>query len=135
EDGSIEPLWEGVDVMVSAEGKHVLYWKSDAPGIYRRSLDGDLARNPEELLVADFWPIGQLGGFAPVAGGVYYVSADAHGKPGPFRYFDYRSRKSVEIAPAAPAISPGFSVSPDHRSLLYAAREGVGGDIWSLALR
>jgi hypothetical protein len=71
--------------------------------------------NPEVLLVPDFWPLAQLGGYASVAGGIYYVSANADGKPGSFRYFDYASRRWTEIAPAVPGLGRGFAVSPDRR--------------------
>jgi len=65
----MERLWEGALVRESVDGKYLLYWKANTPGIFRRSLSGDLAKNPEELLVADFWPNNQLGGYAPVADG------------------------------------------------------------------
>ena len=83
----------------------------------------------------DFWPTNQLGGYAPVPGGVYYVSGDAQGRPGPFRYFSYASRKSVDVAPASIGLGHGFAVSPDQRRILFAASAEVGGNLLSLELR
>src|SRR5262249_35696707 len=114
---------------------YVLYKKTGGPGIFRRSLQGDVARNPEELLVPDFWPGGQLGGYAPVASGGYYVSGDANRKPGPFRYYDYATKKSIHVAPAVAGLERGFTVSPDRRRMLVAASAEVGGDLLLLELR
>jgi dipeptidyl aminopeptidase/acylaminoacyl peptidase len=133
--GTIERLWEGGLARESVDGKYILYWKTNAPGIFRRSLAGDLAKNPEELLIPDFWPNNQLGGYAPFSDGVYYVSGDAKGKPGPFRFFDYATRKSIDIAPPAPGLTRGFAVSPDRRQILFAASSKIGGDLLSLELK
>jgi Tol biopolymer transport system component/DNA-binding winged helix-turn-helix (wHTH) protein len=133
--GAMERLWEGALVRESVDGKYLLYWKTNTPGIFRRPLKGDVAKNPEELLVPDFWPLGQLGGYAPMAGGIYYVSSNAEGKPGPFRYFDYASRKSTDVAPAAVGLGRGFAVSPDRRHLAFAASASVGGNLLSLELQ
>ena len=133
--GPMERLWEGALDRESVDGKYILYWKTNTPGIFRRSLAGDVTRNPEELLVPDFWPLGQLGGYAPVAGGIYYVSANEDGKPGPFRYFDYASRRSTEIAPAVPGLGRGIAISPDRRHLAFAASAEIGGDLLLLKLQ
>jgi hypothetical protein len=133
--GSAQRLWEGALVQESVDGRYVLYWKGAAPGIFRRSLAGDLAKNPEEMVVPDFWPINQLGGYAPVAGGIYYVSSNAEGKPGPFRYFDYAKRRSIDVAPAVPGLSKGFAVAPDRRHIAFAASAAIGGDLLALNLR
>jgi hypothetical protein len=127
--GPIERLWEGAWVKESMDGKFVLYWKTDAPGIFRRPMAPDLAKSPEELLVPDFWPTNQLGGFEPVAGGVYYVSSDGKGKPGAFRYFDYATRRSVDVAPAVAGLGRGFAVAPDRRHMAFAARAELGGEL------
>jgi hypothetical protein len=63
--GPMECLWVGGLVRETPDSKYVLYWKTTAPRNFRRSLPGDLSRNPEETLVADFWPTNQLGGYAP----------------------------------------------------------------------
>jgi Tol biopolymer transport system component len=135
EGGSPERLWEGNQVRESGDGKYVLYLKTKTPGIFRRSAAGDPVRNPEELLVKDFWPNNQWGGYAPFADGIYYVSGDAQGRPGPFRFFSYASGKSVDVAPPVPGLERGFRVSPDRRTMVFAASAEVGGDLLSLELR
>ena len=131
--GDVGP-WTG-EICQTGDGKYALYKKSNAPGIYRRSLLGDLARNPEELLIPDFLPNGQIGGYAPVATGIYYVSGDEQGRARPFRFFDYASRKSIDVAPAAPGLERGFTISPDRRRILFPASADVGGDLLSLELK
>lgn len=133
--GPIERLWEGSLARESVDGKYILYRKTNTPGIFRRHLAGDLAKNPEELLIPDFWPNNQLGGYAPVADGAYYVSGDAKGTPGPFRFFDYATHKSIDVAPPAPGLAGGFAVSPDRRRILFAASSQIGGDLLSLELK
>jgi hypothetical protein len=133
--GAMERLWAGALAKESIDGKYILYLKSNAPGIYRRALMGDVTKNPEELVVPDFWPQNQLGGYAPVAGGIYYVSGDAQGRPGPFRYFDYATRRSTDVAPAVPGLGRGFAVSPDRRRLAFAASAEVGGTLLSIQLQ
>ena len=80
----------------------------------------------------DFWPLNQLGGYAPVAGGIYYVSSNAEGKPRPFRYFDYATRKSIDVAPAVAGLGRGFAIAPDHRHIAFAASAETGGDLLTL---
>ncbi len=135
EGGPLVRLWEGALLRESVDGRYILYWKTTTSGIFRRSLQGDPAKNPEELLIPGFWPNNQLGGYAPVAGGIYYVGGDAQGRPGPFRYFDYATNKSIDVAPAAPGLARGFAVSPDRRRMLFAAAAEIGGDLLSLELR
>jgi Tol biopolymer transport system component len=133
--GPVERLWEAGLTRESADGKYILYWKTNKPGIFRRSLAGDPTKNPEELLIPDFWPKNQLGGYAPFADGIYYVSGDAKGKPGPFRFFSYASRNSIDVAPPAPGLTRGFAVSPDRRRILFAANSQIGGDLLLLELK
>jgi Tol biopolymer transport system component/DNA-binding winged helix-turn-helix (wHTH) protein len=133
--GPIERLWEGSFARESVDGKYIFYWKTNAPGIFRRSLAGDPSKNPEECSIPDFWPNNQLGGYAPFADGVYYVSGDANGRAGPFRFFDYTTRKSMDVAPPAPGLRRGFAVSPDRRRILFAASSQIGGDLLSLELK
>ena len=133
--GRIERLWEAGLTRESVDGKYILYWKTNTPGIFRRSLVGDLTKNPEELLIPDFWPNNQLGGYAPFADGIYYVSGDAKGRPGAFHFYDYVSRKSRDVAPPSAGLTRGFAVSPDRRQMLFAASSQIGGDLLSLELK
>jgi hypothetical protein len=70
-----------------------------------------------------------------MADGIYYVSGDLRGRPGPFRFYDYASRQSTDVAPAAPGLDKGFTVSPDRRRMVFAASAEIGGDLLSLELR
>jgi Tol biopolymer transport system component len=134
EGGSVERMWEGALLKESVDGKYAIYWKSNQPGIFRRLLAGDPRKNPEELLIPDFWPTGQLGGYAPFADGIYYVSGNEQGEPGPFRFFNYATKKSVDIAPAVPGLGRGIAVSPDRRSMAFVATVNQGGDLYLLRL-
>jgi Tol biopolymer transport system component len=133
--GAIQRMWEGSLGKESTDGKYILYWRTNTPGIFRRSLQGDPANNAEEQLIPDFWPNNQLGGYAPFPDGIYYVSGDAKGKAGPFRFFDYATRKSIDVAPPAPGLRRGFAVSPDRRRMLFATNPQIGGDLLSLDLK
>ena len=133
--GPAERLWAGDYFQESPDGKYILYTKTDAPGIFRRSLAGDASRNPEEQLVADFRRTNQIGGYAAVPGGIYYVSGNAQGQPSAFRYFDLLSHKSVDIAPAVAGLAQGFTVSPDLRHMAFSASAEVGGNLLALELR
>jgi Tol biopolymer transport system component/DNA-binding winged helix-turn-helix (wHTH) protein len=132
--GAMQRLWDCALLKESVDGRYAVYWKPNKAGIFRRSMAGDPAKNPEELIVPDFWPANQLGGYEPVEGGIYYVSADARGKPGPFRYFDYATRKSIDIAPAAPGLGRGIAIAPDRRHIAFAASSAAGGDLLLLKL-
>jgi Tol biopolymer transport system component len=133
--GAMQRLWEGDEVLESADGKYILYSKTNSSGLFRRSVEGDPVKNREEVIVPDYWRVAQLGGYVPVAGGIYYVSGDAQGRPSPFRYFDYASRTSIDVAPAVPGLGRGFTVSPDRRTMAFAATSEAGGDLLSLELR
>jgi Tol biopolymer transport system component len=132
--GPIEHLWEGAWQLESPDSTRLYYLKRDQAGIYSRSLEGDLSRNPEELAVPEYRLRNQRGGFAPVRGGIYYVSVNDRDQPGPFRFFDEASRTSRDVAaPAAAALGPGLTVSPDRRRLVYSART-PGSDLLLLDL-
>ena len=77
-------LWEGADVVEVPGRELLLYDKEDKAGIYGRSLTGDLANNPERLLVADFQA--PWGGFYPFEDGIYYVGYASDGRPRGFSF-------------------------------------------------
>jgi hypothetical protein len=133
--GPEEQLWEGGWQRESPDGARLFYLKRNEPGIYSRSLKGDLARNPEELMVAGYEMSTNRGGYAPVRGGIYYVASNALGQVGPFRFFDESTRTSLDVAPPVRGLGPGFSAAPDRRSLVYTARARDGGNLLLLELR
>lgn len=132
--GAVERMWEGALVKESVDGKYAVYWKTNQAGIFRRSLAGDPRKNAEELLIPDLWPTGQLGGYVPVADGVYYVGGNERGEPGSFRFFSYATKKSVDVAPAVQGLGRGFAISPDRRSMAFVATVNQGGDLYLLQL-
>jgi dipeptidyl aminopeptidase/acylaminoacyl peptidase len=127
--GKRERLFEGVLAAETVDGKRLLYAKNDEPGLFARSLQGDLAHNPEEKLVDDFI-IGPLGAYIPTQGGVYYLGYTPEGKPRAFRFYDDSSHSAHDVMPAPRGVSLGLTVSPDGRELLYSAdQQNAGADI------
>src|SRR5262249_23162436 len=113
----IERLFEGKEAKETSDGR-LLYIKDDRPGLFARSLAGDLAANPEERLVEDIR--GPIAYFAPVPEGVYYTGKNSSGAITTIRFLDYARRKTVDVA--AKAITGplnSLTVSPDLRSLFY----------------
>ena len=125
-DGHAEPLFAGSIPVPTPDGKRILYAKTSEPGIFARDLAGDPSRNPEERLVDDF-ELG-AGGMMRVPGGVYYLSSSPQGKPRAFRYFDYATRRTIDMAPAPAVMQTGLTVSPDQRQLMYSAVNDSSGD-------
>jgi Tol biopolymer transport system component/DNA-binding winged helix-turn-helix (wHTH) protein len=131
-DGSREPVAIGAAAQESADGSRVLYTRSDQPGIFARSLEGDVAGNPEEHVVEDY-AFPPSAGFQPVAGGFYYVSYGPDARARAVRFYDDALRAARDVAPL-PADADavwGLSVSPDGRELLLGA-PSTGADIVQL---
>ena len=127
--GKRERLFEGVLAAESVDGKRLLYAKPSEPGLFARSLQGNVAQNPEEKLVDDFVDA-PLVAYIPAKGGIYYLGYTPEGKPRAFRYYDYSSRSVHDVMPAPRGVSLGLTVSPDERELLYSAdQENAGADI------
>jgi hypothetical protein len=120
-DGRRERLTDGAGGQESADGRRVLYARSDAPGIFARALAGG-PTSPEERLVDDYvYP--PSAGFEPVAGGFYYVSYTPAAQARAIRFYDEARRSAHDVAPV-PANAPvvwGLTVSPDGRELLLGA--------------
>ncbi len=89
------------------------------PGLFARSLAGDVATNPEEQLVDDYrYPAS--GGFQPLDDGIMYVSySDDRARA--LRFYDFATGRGTDVAsiPAEAAVVWGIAVSPDGRELLY----------------
>ena len=127
--GKRERLFEGNLAAETPDGKRLVYAKPTEPGLFARSLQGDVARNPEEKLVDDFI-VAPLVAYIPTNGGIYYLGYTPEGKPRAFRYNDYSSRSVHDVMRAPRGVSLGLTVSPDERELLYAAdQENAGEDI------
>jgi len=120
-DGLRERLTDGAAGQESWDGRRVLYARSDAPGIFARSLAAD-AVGPEERLVDDYvYP--PSAGFQPVAGGFYYVSYAPAGQARAIRFYDETLRSAHDVAPvpANASVVWGLTVAPDGRELLFGA--------------
>ncbi len=125
-DGSAERLFKGTEPAPTPDGKRILYGKATELGLFSRSLEGDPSRNPEERLVDDFSE--PFGGLLPVPSGIYYTGVTPQGKRRAFRFFDYATHRSKDIAPAAFGLAGGITLSPDQHELLYSAINDSSGD-------
>jgi hypothetical protein len=123
-DGNAEPLFRGTESAPTPDGKRILYGKVTEPGLFSRALEGDPSRNPEERLVDDFSV--PLGGMWPVPSGIYYTGVTPQGKQWAFRFFDYATHRSKDIAPSG--LARGLTLSPDQHELLYSAINDSSGD-------
>jgi Tol biopolymer transport system component len=121
-DGATERLFEGDLAQETPDGKYLLYARNGGPpGIYRRSLEGNVTSNAEELVVSDYQlQSGAWGGWAAVPNGLYYTSF-AGGAFRAIRYYDWATRTSIEVLSDPGRITSGLTVSPDQTRLWYAA--------------
>jgi eukaryotic-like serine/threonine-protein kinase len=127
-DGKTEPLFGASESAPTSDGKRILYGKVMEPGIFSRALEGDPSRNPEERLVDDF--IVLYGSMLPVPSGIYYTGFTPQGKPTAFRFFDYATHRSKDIAPAPFGVGSGLTLPPDQHELLYSAlNDSSGADL------
>jgi dipeptidyl aminopeptidase/acylaminoacyl peptidase len=133
-DGRRERLFVGELAVETADGRALLYAKELEPGVFLRSLDGDVASNSELRLVADYTPA--LGGIVPVADGFFYLGHTPEGRPRAFRFYDFAGGAARDVAPAPRSTLLGLAITPDGRHLLYsAAASERGGDLVVLRFR
>jgi Tol biopolymer transport system component/DNA-binding winged helix-turn-helix (wHTH) protein len=127
--GTRESLFEGNLASETPDGKTLLYAKDGKPGLFARSLHGDVAHNPEKKLLDDF--VGApLVAYFPVNEGIFYLGYTPEGRPRAFRYYDFATGMAYDVMPAPRRVSLGLTVSPDERELLYAAdQQDAGSDI------
>jgi Tol biopolymer transport system component len=112
----VQDLFEGSSPVVSADGRRVFYKKGLASPLFVRSLDGNIASNPEELLIPEC--VMEFG-IVPTRRGIYYVSCDEGAHEVALRYFEFFSRRIFHIGPPPDASQPILTVSRDGRRLLY----------------
>jgi len=118
-DTQIEELFHGGGIVETTEAADVLYAKANKPGIFARALAGDLASNPERMLVEDYYPA--RGDIVPVEGGFYYVGHSDQNTPRAFRFYDYAARTAHDVAAAPKGLDIGMTVSSDRTKLLFTA--------------
>jgi hypothetical protein len=131
--GEPEDLCEGDNPVVAADGHRLLYDKVGHRGIFSRSLDGDIAGNPEERVVEDFLPSGS--NINPFADGFYYIGRGADDTASAIRFYQYADRKSIDIYPLpdrakkSPVLN--LAVSPNRDRLIF---QQLGGDFSGFTL-
>jgi Tol biopolymer transport system component/DNA-binding winged helix-turn-helix (wHTH) protein len=127
--GTRQSLFEGNLAAETLDGTRLIYAKDGEPGLYARSLQGDVARNPEKKLVDDYIAA-PLVAHVLAKGGIFYLGHTPDGKPRAFRYYDFAGGTAHDVMPAPRGVSLGLTVSPDERELLYAADQpDAGSDI------
>jgi serine/threonine protein kinase len=116
-DGELEDLFDGATPVVSVDGHRVFYKKGLAASpLFARSLDGDIASNPEEQLAPGCV---MVFGIEPTARGVYFVACDEQASPVALRYFEFSSRRSFDLGPPPLGTQPMLTVSANGRRLVY----------------
>ena len=119
DDGSRIELFPGDLPRETADGRSLVYAKIKEPGLFRRTLDGDVSFNREERLVTDYTP--PVGGIAPAPDGFFYIGTTPTGVPRALRFYDAAKGEARDIAPVPGSAGLGLSLSPDGSELLYAA--------------
>jgi Tol biopolymer transport system component len=127
--GKEESLFAGEGAFpIAVPGRRLLlYAKMDEIGIFARALQAGSASQTEERLVDDYVP--PYGGIYPVEDGFYYAGFTTSGMVRAFRFYSFATKKSIDVAPAAPTIELGLSISPDRRSLVYSAYAEGNADL------
>ena len=124
-ESQMERWFEGKSASETSDGR-VLFIRNDQWGLFARSLAGDPTANLDQRLVNDI--IGPTAYYAPVAEGIYYTAQNSFKEYVALRFFDYASRKTVDIATrATTGRVNSLTVSPDGRSLVYT--EVLNGEI------
>ena len=109
----------------SMDGKYVYYCKESGPGIWRVPVDGG-----EELKILDSFHSENLGDWAVVNDGLYFINPEA--KDGvAMEFFDFATRKVSQVGKLGKVdIGPiCIAVSPDRTQILYVQADQSGEDI------
>jgi Tol biopolymer transport system component len=117
----------GYESVESADGTYVYYSKDRrVPGIWRVPAGGG-----EETLVLDHDRAGILRYWSVKPNGIYFATAESPAHP-VIRLFDLLTRRTSVIATLDKPLlvgTPGLSLSPDARWLLYAQVDQSGSDL------
>jgi dipeptidyl aminopeptidase/acylaminoacyl peptidase len=117
-DGELEDLFDGATPVVAPDGRRVFYRKGlRVSPLFSRSLDGDIANNPEEPIVPGCV---MAFGIVPTARGISYVACDQRADPVALGYFEFSTRRSFDLGPPPLGEQPILTVSSDGRRLVYA---------------
>ena len=111
----------GINARESADGKHLLYNKPDAPGLWRQAKSDwrNGTVRSEALLIADLQPE-DAGRWAPASTGIYYVRRAHEGTPS-IALFDAAGASTTDLVALPPAFEGwGFDLSPDETRLIFS---------------
>jgi Tol biopolymer transport system component/predicted Ser/Thr protein kinase len=129
--GDLEDLFAGNSARLSVDDKRVFYGKPPQRGLYERSLEGDVASNPETLVLEDY---ALANGFVPSERGIFYVGRDAQG-PTALRFFDFELQRSFDLGPPPQGTAPTLTLSTDRTRLLFEKSTPVVTEIMRMELR
>jgi len=130
-DGELQDLFDGSTPVVAPDGRRVFYRRGlGVSALYARSLDGDIASNPEELAVPGCV---MTFGIVATARGVYYVGCDQRQEPVALRYFEFSSRRSFDLGPPPLGSQPILTVSADGQRLVYSTTLPDNGELTRVA--
>src|SRR5262245_19853533 len=121
----------GFEGYESYDGRYFYYKKNGSPipaGIWRVPADG----GDEELFLSDH-KAGQWRSWTVAEQGIYFVTGERDGVREVIEFYDFATRKLKTVAtPGKPinARTPGLSVSPDGKWILYAQLDQRGRDIF-----
>ena len=132
-DGELEDLFDGATPVVAHDGRRVFYRKGlGVSPLFARSVDGDIASNPEAQLVPGcVMPFG----IVPTSRGVYYVACDERSNPAALRYFEFSSGGSFDLGPPPLGAQPMLTVSADGRRLVYSTALPNNGELTRVTFR
>jgi hypothetical protein len=126
-------LFEGGSARLAVDGKRIFYGKAPQVGLYERSLEGDVALNPERLVLEDYGPTGV--GFVPSERGIFYMGSDAQRQPAALRFYDFELQRSFDLGPPPQPLNPTLTVSPDGTRLLFEKSTPVVTELTLMELR
>ncbi len=129
--GDLEPLFDGICAKVSIDGTRIFYGRSLQPGIFERSLEGDVAANAEALVLEDYTP---SCGFIPGERGLFYVGRDEQRRAVALRFFDFAERRSYDLGPPPQDQSAALTLSPDGTRIVFEVRSSAGSDLTRIEL-
>jgi hypothetical protein len=129
--GDLEDLFAGGSARLSADDKRIFYAKAPQRGLYERSLEGDVASNPETLVLEDY---ALAIGFVPSERGIFYVGRDAQ-RPTALRFFEFESKRSFDLGTPPQGTAPTLTLSADGTRLLFEKTTPVVTELTVMELR
>jgi serine/threonine protein kinase len=129
--GDLEDLFEGTSARISVDGTRIFYGKPQQPGLYERSLEGDIASNAETRVLEDYAP---AVGFVPAERGIFYRGVATERGPAALRFFDFELKASFDLGPPPQGNAPTLAVSADGTRLLLERTTPVVAELTLMEL-